>query len=138
MLNPQCLLCLVVPGFHYRRSLTMTILQMIMNTQPHLANCETLLQERNIFHQLPQKAHPEKTFIVNFKSSSLNIPSIQENVRLCEVFALKNKFGQQLQHFQPHVAQLCRQKITRRSKILKTKTYLSTRVDGGQMCFPER
>ena len=77
----------------------MTILQMIMNTQPHLANCETLLQERNIFHQLPQKAHPEKTFIVNWKSLSLNIPSIQENVRLCGVFAFENKFGQQLQHF---------------------------------------
>ena len=38
----------------------MTILQMVMNTQQHFANCETLLQERNIFHQLPQKAHPEK------------------------------------------------------------------------------
>ena len=70
----------LLQNFIYRSSLTMTILQMVMNTQQHFANCETLLQERNIFHQLPQKAHPEKTFIVNWKSSSLNIPSIQENV----------------------------------------------------------
>ena len=74
----------------------MTILHMVMNILQIVTPC---CRREIFFINFLKKLILKKTFIVNWKSSSLNIPPIQENVWLCGVFAFKNKFGQQLRHF---------------------------------------